>query len=221
MTVLFSVEPSHKPSGVLIPSVVIPSATTQQRPFSSIPSSINAARRTSASDRDISAWRCSLVRPTNSRLTADLLVDRSALTTSWPTGSRVRANRRVDYAGEHLLEHDPGHRVAVGEVRIRGEWHFARVVGGTHTWPLHSDPAAAEGDLAGLVTVAHRGPLGDLRVLRSDDLVDLALHHLGQHAQADADAQRQQPIPRGVNQLAERRLHPRRQRQLAGVLVLL
>jgi hypothetical protein len=35
--VLFSVEPSHKPSGTFTPSVVTPSATTQQRPFRSIP----------------------------------------------------------------------------------------------------------------------------------------------------------------------------------------
>ena len=47
VTVLFSVEPSHSPSGTLIPSVVIPRQTTQQRPFSSIASSISTARRMS------------------------------------------------------------------------------------------------------------------------------------------------------------------------------
>ena len=50
-TVAFSVEPSHSPSGCLTPSVSIPSATTQQRPLSSIPSSISTARRRSSSGR--------------------------------------------------------------------------------------------------------------------------------------------------------------------------
>src|SRR4051794_508137 len=95
VTVLFSVEPSQSPSGTLVPSVVTPRQTTQQRPLSSTPSSISAARRMSPSGRDISARRCSPVRPTNSRETADFEVERSASTTSWPTGSRVRANRRV------------------------------------------------------------------------------------------------------------------------------
>jgi len=40
-TVAFSVEPSRSPSGCLTPSVSMPSAT-QQRPLSSIPSSISA-----------------------------------------------------------------------------------------------------------------------------------------------------------------------------------
>jgi hypothetical protein len=95
MTVLFSVEPSQSPSGILTPSVLTPSARTQQRPFSSIPSSINAARRTSESGRAISAARCSPVRATNSRLTVDFDVERSAALTASPTGSRVLANPRV------------------------------------------------------------------------------------------------------------------------------
>jgi hypothetical protein len=46
------------------------------------PSSISAARRTSASERDMSARRCSPVRPTNSRLTADFELERSRSSTS-------------------------------------------------------------------------------------------------------------------------------------------
>jgi hypothetical protein len=65
-------------------------------PFSSIPSSINAARRTSESGRAISAARCSPVRETNSRLTVDFDVERSDRTTASPMGSRVLANLRVE-----------------------------------------------------------------------------------------------------------------------------
>jgi hypothetical protein len=45
---LSSVEPSHRPSGTMTPSVVMPSATTQQRPLSSMPSSISPASRAPA-----------------------------------------------------------------------------------------------------------------------------------------------------------------------------
>jgi len=41
----------------------------------------------------------------------------------------------------------------------------------------------------------------------------LGLHHLGQHTQADANAQRQQPVLGGAHQLAQHFLHARRQRQ--------
>jgi len=75
----------------LTPSVSIPSATTQQRPLSSIPSSINAAKRRSSSRRLISSIRCSRVRETSSRDTADFNVERASSSISAPTGSPVRA----------------------------------------------------------------------------------------------------------------------------------
>jgi hypothetical protein len=43
-----------------------------------------------------------------------------------------------------------------------------------------------------------------------DDLIDL-FHQLGQHTQADTNAQGEQPISRSPDQLAERLLHPQRQ----------
>jgi hypothetical protein len=76
---------------MLGPVGVDPSATTQQRPFKSIPSSINTASRRSSSGRLISSIRFSRVRETNSRLTADLLVDLATWSSSSPTGSPVRA----------------------------------------------------------------------------------------------------------------------------------
>ena len=66
---------------------------------------------------------------------------------------------------------------------------------------------AAERDLAALVAVTHRGPVGIVPALRADDLVDLGLHQLVQHAEPDADAQRQQSLLRGAGELAERLLH--------------
>jgi hypothetical protein len=62
----------------LTPSVVIPSATTVVRSFKTIPSIISTARRTSSRRRDISSTSVSRVLATNSRLIADLLVERAA-----------------------------------------------------------------------------------------------------------------------------------------------
>jgi len=89
-TVAFSDEPSQSPSGIFIPSVVIPRQTTLVRPFRSIPSSIITARRTSESRRAISSPRASRVRSTNARETDDFDIDLAARSTSCPTGSWVR-----------------------------------------------------------------------------------------------------------------------------------
>jgi hypothetical protein len=75
---------------VLTPSVVIPSATTQQRPCSSSPSIIITARRTSSSLRLINSRSAPRVRSTNVRETAERDVDRACCSTAAPTGSCVR-----------------------------------------------------------------------------------------------------------------------------------
>jgi hypothetical protein len=95
-TALFSVEPSHSPSGIFTPSVVIPKATTHVWSFSPTPSIINAARRTSCSRRAISSSSASRVRVTNVRETADFDVDLAVCSTCSPTGSCNRRYRRVD-----------------------------------------------------------------------------------------------------------------------------
>jgi hypothetical protein len=71
------------------------------------------------------------------------------------------------------------------------------------------------------MAVTHRRPLRELRVLGPNDIVDLGLEHLAEHAEPDADAQREQAVLRRVHQLAERLLHARRQRELASVAILL
>ncbi len=50
--------------------------------------------------------------------------------------------------------------------------------------------------------------------LRADDLVDLELHQLVHDAEPDADAEREQPLPRCPDELAERLLDLRWQRTL-------
>ena len=199
----------------MTPSVVIPSATTQQRPFSSIPSSISTARRRSASG---AAHQLDQVlaraRRRTRATTADFEVD--ALRVEHVLADRLARAREAARrdAGEHLLEHHPRQRVAVGEVRIGRQRHLALAVGGPGPRPLDRDAPAAERDLAGLVAVTHRGAVRVVLALRADDLVDLLLHQLGQHAEPDADAQRQQPLLRRPDQLAQRLLHTRGQHGL-------
>ncbi len=42
--------------------------------------------------------------------------------------------------GQHLLEHDPSERVAVGEVAVHGKADLARAVGGAYPRALDPDP---------------------------------------------------------------------------------
>src|SRR3954470_20070080 len=51
--------------------------------------------------------------------------------------------------------------------------------------------------------------------LRADDLGHLKLHQLVHDAEPNTDAEREQPLPRCPDELAERLLDPRRQRTLA------
>src|SRR4051812_7039895 len=57
------------------------------------------------------------------------------------------------------------------------------------------------------MAMAHRSAIRVVAALRADDLVDLGLQQLVQHPQADADAQRQQPLPRRASELAESLQH--------------
>jgi hypothetical protein len=90
-SVAFSVEPSHSPSGIFTPSVVIPSATTWQRSAISIPSSIITARRTSSSRRPINSSSAVRVRSMNNSDTLLLPVERDWRSTCSPTGSLTPA----------------------------------------------------------------------------------------------------------------------------------
>ena len=105
---------------------------------------------------------------------------------------------------QHLLEHDPAERVTVSEIRIRRQRHLVLTVDGARPWMLHSDPPATERDRAVLVAVTDSGAVLDGRVLGPNDLVELGLHHLAQNAQPDTDAQSEQPLLRGADELSER-----------------
>ena len=85
--VAFSVEPSSTASGCLVPSMPMPSATTQVCSPKCTPSIISATRSRSSSRRAISSARAVSVAATNRRDTADLLVAAAASSTACPAGS--------------------------------------------------------------------------------------------------------------------------------------
>jgi hypothetical protein len=212
--VAFSVEPSQSPSGCFTPSVAIPSATTQQRPFQLDPIEhqhrqphvIEAAAH--QPDQVVARAGDELARDARARRRARQRLDLGA--DRLPGALKAAAGD----AGEQLLEHVPAERVAVGEVLVGAKRHLALAVGAAYPWPLDLDAAAAERHLARLVPVPHRSALRIVLALRADHLVDLLLHQLGEHAEPDPDAQREQPLLRRVHELAERLLHPRRQPEL-------
>jgi hypothetical protein len=94
-TVLFSVAPSHSPTGTFVPSAVIARATTQHRSAGCSPSTISTLMSNVDRSLDSNSARAVRVQATNRRETADLLVPAAAAITSAPTGSPVPTCRRV------------------------------------------------------------------------------------------------------------------------------
>jgi len=103
-------------------------------------------------------------------------------------------------------------------VRIDPKRDLLAAVDAARPRPAHPNAPGAERDLAVLMTVTHRSPVGVVPALRAHDIADLFFHQLTQHAEPDSDAQRQQPVLRRPDELAERLLHARRQHLLHPAL---
>ena len=67
------------------------------------------------------------------------------------------------------------------------------------------------------MAVTDRGPVRVVLALRADDIVDLLFHQLAQHAEPDADAEREQSLLRCPDQLPQRFLHALREHGLIAV----
>jgi hypothetical protein len=86
--VAFSVEPSSIASGTLVPSIVIPNATTQTCSPKWTPSTMKATRSKLDRSAPIRSARACSVALTNRREIADLLVEVASAAICSPTGSR-------------------------------------------------------------------------------------------------------------------------------------
>ena len=94
-TVLFSVSPNHNPTGTLVPSAQMASATTQHCSAKKTPSIIIAATRRSVRSRAINSSRALVVAALKRRDTAERDVEADAAVTCSPTGSATERCRRV------------------------------------------------------------------------------------------------------------------------------
>ena len=94
-TTLFSVSPSHSPTGTLVPSAVMTRATTQHWPATSSPSIMRTATSRWARLRAIRSSMAFLVAAMKRRETADLEVERARVSMSVPTGSATSPCLRV------------------------------------------------------------------------------------------------------------------------------
>ena len=150
----------------------------------------------------------------NSSDTVLLPVERDSRSTSSPTGSPTPGVLARGHARQHPVHHHDGQRIPVGEVLIRLHRQLALIIRRANPRPSDLDPPAAQGHRPALVTVALGRPIRVVPALRADDLLDLSLHQLVHHTQPDPDAQRQQPLPRDPDQLAERLLNLRWERPL-------
>ena len=216
-TVAFSVEPSHSPSGIFTPSVVIPNATIIIRPLQlqAVEHHHREAQIAQLAAHQLAQCLAGALheRPRHRTLRRrprpdlDLLADRLLR-------APVPARR---HAGEHPLEHDPAQRITVSEVLIGLKLHLGLAVRGPHPRSPHLDTTAAERHLAAFMAVPDRSPLGVVLALGADDVVDLLGHQLLEHAKPDTDAQRQQAFLRCPNQLAQRFLHALREHGLITV----
>src|SRR5450755_2533658 len=88
------------------------------------------------------------------------------------------------------------------------------IIGRPDPRPVDRHAPAAQCHRPILVAVSLRCPVRVVLVLPADDLVDFALHQLMHDAETETNAQREQSLPRSTDELAERLLNLRRQRQL-------
>ncbi len=179
-TVLFSVSPSHSPTGTLVPSAVMTRATTTHEPATSSPSIMSTATSRSERSRAISSPMALVVAATKRRETADLDMRLGAclelcsdrlghvdVASGGHPGQHALDDERVEQVGR--AERLPGVEFDLGP----GAWcgpEGARC----STWrpPRTTEPLALP------CQFPTRSAAGDLGVLRADRLGQLRLHHL-------------------------------------------
>ena len=89
--------------------------------------------------------------------------------------------------------------------------HLAAAINSPNTRVLDRNTATAERHLPRLVAVPDSDTRSVVLTLHAHNLDHLFLHQFGQHAEADADRQGQEPLPCDIDKLAQRLLYASRQ----------
>jgi hypothetical protein len=118
----------------------------------------------------------------------------------------VRRYRRVDTPASLGSNTTCPSGIPVSEVLKSRQPDLGHDAGAPHPRTLDLDTPTTERHLTTLVARTHRRPLQVAPALRND-IVDLLAHQLLERAQPNARAQRQQPLLRSPDQLAQRVLH--------------
>ncbi len=106
-------------------------------------------------------------------------------------------------AGEHPVHHRPRQRVAAGEELIGRKLKLAPVIDATHARAADRHPPATERHRPILIAVTLAGPVRVVLALRARKRLHPQFHQLLHQAQPGADTQRQQPLTRCRDQLAQ------------------
>jgi hypothetical protein len=166
-TVLFSVSPNHRPTGTLVPSAPIASATTHQASAKCTPSSINAARSSSEGSRLINSSSCvggglepAAHRRTGRRpgLRVEVVADRF-VHPSVPAVASPASIRSITTCDS---------RSSLAERGVGGELDLV-ARNGAAPWPLDRHASAAQHDRPGRAPMPVSLPLRELGVLRAAD----------------------------------------------------
>jgi hypothetical protein len=113
----------------------------------------------------------------------------------------VAAGRQL---GQHPLKGELVQQLGRGERLPGRQSQLGGAVGAAYPRPVDPDPAAAEGDPAGLGAMADRGPLRVVAALGADQPLDVGVQQAPQYPQAGSNGKGEQPLAGCTGQLSHR-----------------
>jgi hypothetical protein len=116
--------------------------------------------------------------------------------------------------GQHPLHRELVQQLGPSERLPGGQGQLGGAVGAADPRPLDPDPAAAEGDSAGLGAVTDRGPLRVVAAPGADQPLDIGVQQTPQHPKAGPNGQGEEALAGGTGQLGQRHRDPFGQDQL-------
>src|SRR4051794_31084132 len=193
-TVVFSVDPSTNPSGCLVPSMSMPSATTHRCSAKYTPSIINATRSKSVrslASRSVSAVSVMATNSPGDRRLAGRprrLLDR--LADGLQAGPVVPGREPA----EHPLHGHPPEQFGAVEHLLRRHRQLTAAVGRADSRSAYRHPSAAQGDRPGFGAVPGRRAVRVVLALQTARRGHIRLHQLLLDLESVADREGEQSL---------------------------
>ena len=191
--VVFSVEPSTRASGCLVPSRAMPKATTQVCSAKWTPSTSRQTRSRLGQIRGQQLGQGGVGHGENRRDTADFESPGGLFDLGADRLEPDRAAARRQPA-QHPLQREPAQQLGAREQLVGGHRQLPGAVGGPDPGPLDGHAPATKGHRALLVAVPHGAPVRVVLALGAGQRGDRLLHQRPHHLQPGAHGQRQQPF---------------------------